>query len=75
MVEIIMTLIIVIVMLKVLIFQQLFTITKTQRNRKEIKMLMALTVSAIAVESLLEGALCGIAIWSGRKIKKGILNN
>ena len=38
-------------------------------------MLMALTVSAIAVESLLEGALCGIAIWSGRKIKKGILNN
>ncbi|GEM_PF-1627591 len=36
-------------------------------------MFMALTVSVVAVESLLEGSMCAIAIWSGRKIKKGVL--
>jgi len=29
----------------------------------------------MAVESILEGSMCAIAIWSGKKIKKGVLRN
>ena len=38
-------------------------------------MMMALTVSIVSVESLLEGAMCAVAVWTGRKIKKGVLRN
>ena len=38
-------------------------------------MLMALTVSVVSVECLLEGAMCAIAIYSGKKIKKAVLNH
>jgi len=38
-------------------------------------MMMALTVSIISVESLLEGAMCAVALWTGRKLKRGVLRN
>ena len=38
-------------------------------------MIMALTVSVVSAECLLEGAMCAIAIFSGKKLKKVVLNN
>lgn len=38
-------------------------------------MIMALTVSVVSVECLLEGAMCAVAVWTGKRIKKGVLYN
>lgn len=40
-------------------------------------MILALTASAtlLSVECFIEGAMCAVALWTGKRIKKGVLNH